>query len=43
MERYFLDVAHMLAGGLVLTSFMLLYQDRMYGLLNVFEIGRAHV
>ena len=25
MERHFLDVAHMLAGGLVLTSFMLLY------------------
>ena len=38
MERYFLDVAHMLAGGLVLTSFMLLYQDRMYGLLNVFAL-----
>lgn len=36
MERHFLDVAHMLAGGLVLMSFMLLYQDRMYGLLNVF-------
>ena len=28
----------MLAGGLVLTSFMLLYQDRMYGLLNVFAL-----
>ena len=38
MEHYFLDVAHMLAGGLVLTSFMLLYQDRMYGLLNVFAL-----
>jgi hydrogenase-4 component E len=38
MERHFLDVAHMLAGGLVLTSFMLLYQDRMYGLLNVFAL-----
>jgi hydrogenase-4 component E len=33
-----LDVAHMLAGGLVLTSFLLLYQDRMYGLLNVFAL-----
>jgi len=33
-----LDIAHMLAGGLVLTSFMLLYQDRMYGLLNVFAL-----
>jgi hydrogenase-4 component E len=38
MEPHFLDVAHMLAGGLVLTSFMLLYQDRMYGLLNVFAL-----
>jgi hydrogenase-4 component E len=38
MERHFLDIAHMLAGGLVLTSFMLLYQDRMYGLLNVFAL-----
>jgi hydrogenase-4 component E len=38
MERHFLDVAHMLAGGLVLTSFMLLYQGRMYGLLNVFAL-----
>ena len=28
----------MLAGGLVLTSFMLLYQDRMYALLNVFAL-----
>ena len=26
-----LDIAHMLAGGLVLASFMLLYQDRMFG------------
>jgi hydrogenase-4 component E len=38
MERYLLDVAHMLAGGLVLVSFMLLYQDRMFGLLNVFAL-----
>jgi len=38
MEKYFLDIAHMLAGGLVLVSFMLLYQDRMYGLLNVFAL-----
>ena len=30
------DVAHLLAGGLVLLSLMLLYQDRMYALLNVF-------
>jgi hydrogenase-4 component E len=30
------DFAHLLAGSLVLLSFMLLYQDRMYALLNVF-------
>ena len=30
------DVAHLLAGGLVLVSFMLLYQVRLYALLNVF-------
>ena len=28
----------MLAGGLVLVSFMLLYQDRMFALLNVFAL-----
>lgn len=38
MEPFALDVAHMLAGGLVLVSFMLLYQDRMFGLLNVFAL-----
>lgn len=38
MESYFLDVAHMLAGGMVLVSFMLLYQDRMFGLLNAFAL-----
>ncbi len=32
------DIAHLLAGGLVLLSFMLLYQDRMFGLLNVFAL-----
>jgi hydrogenase-4 component E len=30
------DIAHMLAGGLVLVSFMLLYQDRLTALINVF-------
>jgi hydrogenase-4 component E len=38
MERFTLDVAHMLAGGLVLVSFMMLYQDRMFGMLNVFAL-----
>jgi hydrogenase-4 component E len=32
------DIAHLLAGGLVLVSFLLLYQDRMYALLNVFAL-----
>jgi hydrogenase-4 component E len=32
------DIAHVLAGGLVLVSFMLLYQDRIYALLNVFAL-----
>ena len=32
------DVSHLLAGGLVLVSFMLLYQDRMIGLINVFAL-----
>jgi hydrogenase-4 component E len=32
------DIAHLLAGGLILLSFMLLYQDRMFGLLNVFAL-----
>ena len=38
MERFVLDVAHMLAGSLVLVSFMLLYQDRVFGLLKVFAL-----
>ncbi|UTD29257.1 hydrogenase-4 component E [Bradyrhizobium sp. WD16] len=32
------DIAHMLAGGLVLISFMMLYQDRLYALLNIFAV-----
>src|SRR3954467_5730728 len=32
------DVAHMLAGTLVLVSFLQLYQDRLYALLNVFAV-----
>ena len=38
MNQLALDVAHLFAGGLVLVSFMLLYQDRMFGLLNVFAL-----
>jgi len=33
-----LDVAHMLAGSLVLVSFMMLYQARLYALLNIFAL-----
>jgi len=32
------DIAHMLAGGLVLVSFMMLYQDRLYALINVLAL-----
>lgn len=38
MANLTFDIAHMLAGGLVLVSFMLLYQDRMIGLINVFAL-----
>jgi len=38
MGGFVFDVAHLLAGGLVLLSIMLLYQDRMFGLLNVFAL-----
>src|SRR3979490_167446 len=32
------DVAHMLAGSLVLVSFLQLYQDRLYALLNMYAM-----
>lgn len=38
MDGLAFDVAHLLAGGLVLVSFMMLYQDRLSGLLNVFAL-----
>jgi hydrogenase-4 component E len=38
MDGFDFDVAHLLAGGLVLVSFLLLYQDRMYALLNVYAL-----
>jgi hydrogenase-4 component E len=38
MGRFAFDIAHLLAGGLVLTSFMLLYQDRLYALLNTYAL-----
>ena len=32
------DISHLLAGSLVLVSFMLLYQDRLSALLNIFAL-----
>ena len=38
MTNVALDIAHLLAGGLVLVSFMMLYQDRLFALLNTFAL-----
>ncbi|HEY8161963.1 MAG: hydrogenase-4 component E [Methylocystis sp.] len=38
MEHLSLDIAQLLAGALVLVSFMLLYQDRLQGLINIFAL-----
>lgn len=38
MDGLTLDIAHLLAGGLVLISFMMLYQDRLFALINVFAL-----
>jgi hydrogenase-4 component E len=38
MPPLYFDIAHLLAGGMVLVSFMLLYQDRVFGLFNVFAL-----
>ncbi len=38
MNGFAFDIAHLLAGGLVLVSFMMLYQDRLYALLNIFAL-----
>ena len=35
------DIAHLLAGGLVLASFVMLYQDRLYALVTVFAFHAA--
>ena len=35
------DVAHLLAGSLVLVSFLMLYQDRLYALLNIYALHAA--
>jgi hydrogenase-4 component E len=38
MHGLIFDIAHLLAGGLVLISFMMLYQDRLFALINVFAL-----
>ncbi len=38
IARLSFDIAHLLAGGLVLVSLMMLYQRRLYALLNVFAL-----
>jgi hydrogenase-4 component E len=38
MRGFAFDVAHVLAGSLVLVSFLQLYQDRLYALLNIFAL-----
>ncbi len=38
MHSLSFDIAHLLAGSMVVVSFTLLYQDRLYGLLNMFAL-----
>src|ERR671923_455359 len=38
MNGFALDVAHLLAGSLVLVSFLMLYQDRLSALLNTYAL-----
>jgi len=38
MHDYTFDIAHLLAGSLVLVSFMMIYQQRLYAILNVFAL-----
>ena len=35
------DIAHLLAGSLVLVSFLMLYKDRLYALLNIYALHAA--
>jgi hydrogenase-4 component E len=35
------DITHLLAGAMLVLSFLLLYQDRVFGLLNVFALHAA--
>ncbi len=38
MDHLSFDIAHLLAGSMVLVSFMMLYQDRMFGVLNIYAL-----
>ena len=38
MNSFVFDVAHLFAGGLVLVSFMMIYQDRLPALINMFSL-----
>lgn len=38
MPSIYLDIAHLLAGGMLVLSFLLLYQDRITATLNVFAM-----
>ena len=38
MSKIDFDIAHLLAGTLVLISFLELYQDRLYALLNIYAL-----
>jgi len=37
-HNLYFDITHMLAGSMLLVSFVLLYQDRMFSLLNVYTV-----
>jgi len=41
MHDFVFDTAHLLAGGLVLMSFVMLYQDRLPSLINAFALQSA--
>jgi hydrogenase-4 component E len=41
MDALIFDTAHLLAGGLVLMSFVMLYQDRLPSLINAFALQSA--
>jgi len=38
MDTTWLQIAHLFPGGMVLVSFLLMYQDRMSGLINAFAV-----